>query len=225
MRDRVRQRSGNEHTQDFITDTELNALINLKYKELYGKLTSWGIHKSETTYTIATDGSANYALPADLWAVLVVFRADSGAYARLDRHDVRFKPSTANQGPAATYRVVGSAIEFSPVPSSGDYLLVYVPVPGDLELDSDTLDGVLGWEEYVVVACTISLLEKEQLDTTDHRRDLLALEARIIDEAKAAEMTEGHVVQDVRGCGGYILPGGNRGVTGFWGYPGFRYWV
>jgi hypothetical protein len=164
-----------------------------------------------------------YTLPSDLWAILTVFRVDdSGEYVLLNRHDFRVRPSVTFGGPASTYRVVGSSIEFNPLPTSGDYLVVYVPVPPEFVLDTDTFDSVLGFEEYVVIACTIALLEKEQLDTDMHRADLAKIERDIIDAAKAAEMTEGHVVQDVRNRRTW-LPGGNRGVTGYWGYPGSFY--
>src|SRR5690606_12866982 len=102
-------------------------------------------------------------------------------------------------GPACTYRIVGPNIEFNPRPSSGDYTLVYVPVPGTLSDDSDELDGVLGYEEWVVVSASIDILTKEEAHETAAilQGELHALEQDILDDAKAAELSESPTVQDV----------------------------
>lgn len=226
VRTRVRQRSGHEHSQEFVTDAELNQLINLKYKELYGLLSRLGLARNETAFAIAANGSETYALPDDFWALLAVFRDDGlGARTYLTRHDHRYRSSTENSGPASTYRVRGYTIEFNTRPSDGDYTLVYIPVPATLAADTDELDDVLGWDEYIVVAVSLAVAIKDKVDTTDLRVDLAELKERIIDEAKAVELSENPTVQDVR-RGPMCLPGGDRGVSGVWGNPFglFRRW-
>lgn len=220
------QRAGLEHGQDFVTTAEANALINLKYKELYGLLERHGLHRARLTEIITADGSASYPMPATLWAILAVFRDDGGTRTYLGRHDHRFMPgTTGGGGPANSYHMVGTQIEFDTLPTSGTYYVVYIPVPADLVDDVDTLDGVLGWEEYIVVAGAIALGIKDKVNVDDLRVDLRLLTDRIIDEAKAAEMSENPVVQNVRMPAG-TLPGGNRGVQGYWGSPYalFRNW-
>lgn len=226
MRDRVRQRTGLEHDQDFVTDTELNQLINLKYQELYGLLERHGLHRASKTETVTANGATNYSMPLDFWAVLAVFRNDSGVNTYLERHDHRFRPGTQGiGGPASSYRMIGTKIEFDTIPTSGTYYVVYLPIPAELTNDLDTLDGVLGWEEYVVVACAIAVGIKDKVDVRDLWVELGRLETRIIDEVKASEMSENPVVQNVR-LPRTHLPGGNRGVTGYWGSPSwlFRGW-
>lgn len=225
VRDRIRQRTGNEHDDDFLTNTELNGLINLKYKELYGLLTRHGLLRAETTLPIVATGAATYALPTDHWGTLAVFRDDGLSPVYLTRHDHRTRTSTSRTGPASTYRVVGSNIEFDPRPSNGNYVLVYIPVPANLVGDADVLDSVLGWDEYVVVAASIAVATKDKLDTADLRFDLAQLEQRIVDEAKAAELSENPTVQNTR-LPRTVLPGGERGVSGYWGSPTwlFRGW-
>jgi hypothetical protein len=225
VRDRIRQRTGNEHDDDFVTNLELNGLINLKYKELYGLLARHGLLRAETPFPITANGATSYALPVDHWGTLAVFREDGMAPVYLTRHDHRTRTTSTRKGPASTYRVVGFYIEFDPRPDTGSYTVIYVPVPPTLVDDADELDGVLGWEEYVVVAAGISVLVKDKLDTTDFRFELAQLEQRIIDEAKAAEFSENPTVQNVR-LPRVALPGGDRGVTGYWGSPTwlFRGW-
>lgn len=185
----------------FVTDTEVNALINKAYKELYGLLIRHGMHRSETVYEITADGSEEYALPADLWAVLSVHSVDSSGNAfYMTRHDHRVRPSTSFNADAATYRVVGSDIAFNPIPATGTYEVRYVPVPADLSADGDTLDGVLGWEEYVVCWVARKLLIKEGSlpEAQQCAQDLADLRERIQLEAAASEMSEGTCVQNVR---------------------------
>lgn len=204
IRTRCLQRADLEYEQSatdaqrFVTDAEVDGLINTEYKRLYGLLVRHGMHVGESTYAITADGSLAYSLPTDYFATLTVWREETGGWIRLPRHDHRVRPSDQNVGPAVTYRVVGTNIEFIPTPESGDYEVKYVPVPGELTADDDTLDGVLGWEEYVVIAVAIELKQKEDVNTSSLERRLARLASDIADEAQAAEMTEGITVADVR---------------------------
>lgn len=214
MRTRCLQRADMEYnatasdSERFATDDEVDGLINVSYKKLYSELARNGMHRSESDYTIAADNSATYDLPADLWAVLTVHRLDnSGVYIRLNRHDVRHRSNAAYSYDATSYRVIGSQIEFSPRPPSGTYVVRYVPVPGELTADADVLDGVLGWEEFVVVDVAIQLRLKEEAGVEELVREREMLRQRIQDDAQAAEMVEGQRVVDVR-FGEYdALPG------------------
>lgn len=191
----------------FVTNEYVDALINRGYKALYSILTRHGFHRAETDISITADGSLDYGLPSNFWAMLTVHGVnDDGSTYLLQRHDVRHRPDSSYNAPAYTYRVVGIRIELSPVPSSGEYVACYIPVPDDLVDDTDTLDGVLGWEEYVITWVAIRLLRKEGSETADLQQELAALERRIADEANAEELTEGARIQNVRddGC---RLPG------------------
>ena len=225
VRERMLQRAGLEHNQDFVTTVEVNALINLKYKELYGLLARNGLLRAETPYDITANGASSYSLPDDHWATLAVFRLDGNVPIYLGRHDHRLRTSSVRVGLASSYRVVGFDIEFDPRPSSGTYTVVYIPIPAELTADTDELDGVLGFEEYIVVAGAIALGIKDKVNVDDLRIDLREIKERIIDDAKAAEMSENPTVQNVRLPREY-LPGGNRGVQGYWGSPYalFRGW-
>lgn len=223
MRTRIRQRTDQEYSDsEFVTDAELTQLINTSYNELYGLLIRHSLHRTETVQTITANGAASYALPTDRFAILGVFRIDGTATKSfLARHDHRKRPDTAVKSPAATYRVIGGNIEFIPVPASGTYEVVYVPIPGTLVDDADELDGVLGWEEYVVVDVAIRVLMKEESDVTDLKGERDRLHARIVDEANHAEMSEGLVVANVRRTQtGYD----EADYTGARGFRGPRWW-
>lgn len=202
--------TGVEDEDRFVTDTETNRLINLAYKELYGHLVRHGMHRSEAVETITATGASSYSLPATFFALLTVHRVEDGIGYALSRHDHRTRPRTdMGDLPANTYRIVGSSITFDPLPESGTYEVRYVPVPGTLSADGDTVDGVLGWEEYLVLYVAAKLLQKEgsYQAAAALQSDARALLARIQDEAQAAELSEGTVVQNVRTMSDGYVPG------------------
>lgn len=214
--------SGVQDADRFVTTTETNRLINLGYKELYGHLIRHGMHRAETVEEITADGSATYAMPADFFALLTVHRVEDGIGYLLGRHGVRTRPRDDGTGAdAATYRMVGATIAFNPLPDTGTYEVRYVPVPGTLSADADTLDGVLGWEEYVVLYVAVKLLQKEGSHNAAAalQSDMRELMVRIQDEAQAAEMTEGKVVANVRVVDPYTPGDFNSG-----GRPSLWWW-
>lgn len=196
LRTRVRQRTDNENS-NFVTDDELTQLINTEYKELYGLLVRYSLQRTESTSTISADGSSSYALPSNFYSLIGVFRTEGQAQVRLSRFGERFRPGTVT-GTACQYRLQGANIVLYPTPSSGTYTVLYIPVPSDLSADADTVDGVLGWEELVVINAAIKVLQKEEADTSVLKQDRQELLMRIKMEADAVEFTEDWVVADVR---------------------------
>lgn len=204
LRTRVRQRSDNEHTGQFVTDAEVNGLINTRYKELYELLVLHSQQRAESVQTItvtaATDGG--YALNTDFFALLGVYRIDPAlGPIWLQRHDHRIMPDINYPADAETYRLVGSYIEFNPIPSSGTYKLKYVPIPTTLSADSDEIDGVLGWEEYVVCGAALDVLVKEEAEEAamqELRTRLGEMHNRIKWASKQVELSEYPSIAKVR---------------------------
>ncbi len=204
----------------YITTTELNALINTSYAELYGTLVRYGMHRDEELATVVTDGNVNYQLPADIYSVLAVYRVEgNGTRVYLTRHDHRVRPNQARtQAKAHTYRVVGANMEFNPVPSSGTYEMLYIPVPGEMTADDDLIDGVLGWEEYVVIDVAIKLKQKEDSDPALLMAERERLLRRIQEEARDEEMSESGQVQLVRRGSAHVIPGCDWDYAPDWWY-------
>ncbi len=220
IRTRIRQRSNNEHTNgQFVTDAELTGLINVSYKDLYGTLVDYSLHRSETTYPVTANGAASYSLPADLYALLNVYLVENGCRTRLPRHSDRQRPDTNNNGTASSYRVRGSSLVFDTVPASGSYEVDYIPVPADLSADIDELDAVLAWDEYVVVDVSIKVLQKE--GSLEEANMLMSERERILrrieNQANASEFTETRIIEDVRNDVAW-----NRRDEGDWPRRGFR---
>lgn len=223
LRTRVRQRSDNEHTGQFVTDAELNQLINTRYKELYELLVIHGLHRAESVQTISpTTAASSYALNSDFFAVLGVWRIDPAlGPIWLSRHDHRTMPDTAQPADAESYRIVGVTIEFNPVANDGTYKVKYVPVPGDMaDDDNDDIDGVLGWEEYVVVGAAIDVLTKEEAEEAALQSlhgHLAQLRDRIKFAAQQVELSEMPAIANTRAS--YF---DRRKLPGDWNVFGYR---
>ncbi len=199
LRTRIRQRSDNEHTGSlFVTDAELTQLVNTSYNELYGHLVRAGLHIAESVNAVTATGATSYSLPSDFFSLVGVYHVDSGYKRRLSRHSVRFRPGSAQTGVATSYRINNGALELYPTPGSGSYQMVYVPQPTALVADADTVDGVLGWEEYIVVDAAIKVLQKEESDVRVLLGERERLLSRIQDEAAAEELLESWTVDNVR---------------------------
>ena len=230
IRTQIRQRSDNEYTDgEFATDAELLVLANRSRKMLFGKLAEAGQHTvAETIYTVPVDGSLTYALPDDCFALAGVWRFDNGSPIRLGRHGQRTFPRDDVESVANTYRSFGAledaVIEFNPRVDTGTYKIRYVAVPTDFALDADTMDGVLGWEEWIVLDCAIDLLNKEDMPSGKLQKRLDVMNQRIDAMASERDMLEQGAVSDVRSSKADtlfdddgFLPGGQRGVRGYYG--------
>jgi hypothetical protein len=101
-------------------------------------------------------------------------------------------------------------------PADGTYHVVYVPGPVDLSADGDTIDSVLGWEEYVVIDVAIKLKLKEGTDVSGLLADRELLVRQIQDEARDEEMSESYIIADVRSGSERLLPGGDPLYLPMW---------
>jgi len=196
LRTRVRQRADVENST-FISDIELNQLINTSYSKLYGLLIRHSLQRAESVFTLTATGAASYALPSDFFSCIGVYYLRSTEPAvPLERLPDKFRPGTRTESTATHYRLTGATLTLYPR-TSGSYEMVYIPIPGTLVLDADVLDGVLGWEEFVVVDAAIAVLHKEESDAKHLLFERQELMNRVIDEANAVEFTTTIKIQNV----------------------------
>jgi len=191
MRSRVRQRADMEESE-FVQDSELNQYINSSYQELYDILvTSFEDYYTlpPVSFTIATS-TDYYTLPADFYKLRGVDASLDGStyYYTLMPFDFLNRNRNNDNLIAADYsatdrkyRIVGSRIYVTPADNApGSYRIWYVPSATVLTSDSSTLDGINGWEEYVVVDAARKCLDKEESDTRALVVEKEALRQRII---------------------------------------------
>lgn len=160
LRDRAKQESDNVG-QGFITDSEWNNYIAGSYLELYGLIvTAFGNDYFTQTplapYTFTTDGvNELFALPVEFFKLLAVDIQLSAP-----NYWVSLKPFQMSERNDFGY--LGTMI-----PMAGQTIrLLYVPRATVPAADGFVIDGVNGWEEYIVVDACIKALAKEEADVT-----------------------------------------------------------
>lgn len=177
---RIRDRIDRPVDDDFITDTELLRYIDSAYTELYDILAEKGIGQYEKTTDVTSTGTDTYTLPTDFYGVMGVdVQLDSTNWVELPRamFSERNVYSADSTGYARTWRIYTSeagvhTIKFYPAPESGQvYRVYYIPVAGTIDDTADTVDGVNGYEEFIVVEAAIKCFIKEESSTTVLERE------------------------------------------------------
>lgn len=193
----------------FVSDAELTEYVNNGAQDLYDKLVAARGHEfyaaTDTFSTVA--GTTDYALPADWYSTIVLVATDGGGtYQRLrawnydDYHELL---NTQVQGTAYTCRARVSDTNVVLLPAPTEVFTVrhvYIPTFTRLASDSDTFDGINGWEEYVVLWAARAMLTKEESleQAAAIGGDLMGLAKRIEDLAEHRHSTEPDMVQDLR---------------------------
>lgn len=228
VRTLCKQESDMENTT-FISDSEWNTYINQSYFELYDLLVQkYGDDYYANTVSFTTDGTSElYALPNGtnyssapaFYKLLGVDRAlsnSSDSYVNVPR----FNMSARNNYSAPNiqsfhgvtnlrYRLNGNNLWLNPVAQAGQTIRIwYVPRLTTLSGDADTVDGISGWNEYIVVDAAMKALAKEESDVSVMMARKLGLIQRIEAAAENRDAANPMTVSDNQ----YNNNGGN-----FWG--------
>jgi hypothetical protein len=204
LRTRSRQRADMVNSR-FISDSELNYLINASVAELYDLL----IANRDENYYIDSDtfttsaGDSEYDLPADFYKLMGVDLVNGSS----DSVTLKaFKWQERNRSITGVeelrYQIRNNTLKFIPTPSSGKSIKVwYVPRPTALSLDADTFDGINGFEEYVIIDAAIKMRVKEESPVQELMLEKQMMEKRILKSCQGRDSTEPPRVIDVEGSG------------------------
>lgn len=206
---RAQQRADRVNS-NFVSTTEWNFYINQSYKELYDLLiTLYEDYFIAEPYLFVTTGSKySYALPNGvligtdsiktkpfykLIGVDCALSANNNAWVSLNKFEFINRNKYVYPNITSTffgvfnmqYRLMGSNLQFIPTPSANQTIRVwYIPRLADLLADTDVLDGVSGWTEYVIIDAAIKALQKEESDVSV----LMAEKQMLIDRIQASGM-------------------------------------
>lgn len=177
IRTRARQQADMENSQ-FISDTELNYMINSSYHELYELVV--GLYEdyfvTSTTFSLTSGDAGVYSLPATFYKLKGVDYLEGSDYITIypfnwnNRNQRRraMRSGWTNRSELG-YRLVGANLHIEPDDDAvGSYKLWYIPSITELSADGDTIDTVLtrtGWDEYIVVDAARKMLLKEESNT------------------------------------------------------------
>lgn len=232
------QQRADKVNSDFVTLPEWNSLINQSLFELYDLLvTIYG-----DNYFVAeplefnTNGTdANYALPngtnysgaAPFYKLIGVdlgVNTGPNGWVNLPKFNFAnrnqyFYPNTNSTAYGIfnmSYRIVGSKINFIPLPSGNQPIrLWYVPRLRMLLKDSDvTTASVSGWIEYVIVDAAIKALQKEESDVSALMLQKEVLRTRIMASAANVDAGAPDTISNTRGQGWGGYEGGPEWYKG-----------
>lgn len=232
------QQRADRENSNFVTMPEWNTYINQSYFELYDLLTTtYEDYYFATPITITTDGSSylyalpngsNYSSAPPFYKMLGLdmgLSTSNNAYISLNRFNFidRNRYVFPNLGSTylgvfnLQYKIVGNNVMFIPTPSANQFLrLWYIPRLTQLLSDSDVMDGVSGWTEYVIVDSAIKALQKEESDTQVLMVQKTALIKRIEESAVNRDAGQAPTISNVRANRGW----GNGNMLGMDGANG-----
>jgi hypothetical protein len=198
---RVRSLADMENSTFVDNADELTVWINEAYSELYDILVAKGVEYYVTSTSLSLDGSSNtVALPADFYKLVGVDYTLGGRSLPMQKFIFQDRHKYQDNSSVIRYRLVGnSSLMFAPTPSAQSVTLWYVPAITKLDDDADTLDGVNGWEEYIVVDAAMKCLIKEESDISELERRKAFLIKRIEDMAGDRDTGTAERITDVTG--------------------------
>jgi len=249
LRQRARQKADRVNSQ-FVTDTEWNFFINQSMFELYDLLitayedyfmaprASFSFNGQTDTYplpngvlTYTNDQGQSFVAPPfyKLLGLDLSLNTAQNAYITLHKFDFIDRNRYVYPNTASTlygvfnmrYRMMGTNIQFMPVPSSAgqSVRINYIPRLKELLQDTDlTTIGFSGWLQYVIVRAAKYALDKEESDTTKLTEEIVYLKARIEESSINRDVGQPDTISDIRqgtwSNGGFGF--GVNGPTGGW---------
>lgn len=212
LRTEVRRRADMESASSatFVTDAELNNLVNGSLAELHDELiTSFQDYFTVVGPNVTVGTSPNtIALPADFLKLRRLQRElGAGVWDKVHQFNTedweRLNTTTAftaSGRPTRWYRIFETTLFLLPeADASGTYRLVYAKRFPRLTIDTDAFDDLQGWYEFAVWDAAIKCLVKEESDVSAHVAMREAVRARIRVAAAARNAGAAERVADVRG--------------------------
>lgn len=203
--DSAKDRSDMENS-NFISTAQWTKYINSAAKELYDILIAKGLNYNIMNTTLVVDGiNDTFYLPSDFYKLMGIDYYVGGLLTPMTRFEFLDRNRFQEYETIVQYQLIGNNnILFRPLPPAQTMVLWYSPVIDTLSNMNDTIDGVHGWEEYIIVRAAMWALQKEESDTTNLKQDLMFLKERIEemaenrDQGLPARVTDARRVQYFR---------------------------
>lgn len=213
LMDRARQYADMQNN-NFITEPELKLYIKnacTKYWNLINQLgQDYNLITSPTT--LFESNVKDYALPSDFLHVRGVDLAVSSSpqpndiwlnvkpFQFAERNRFQGYPYFSGFGISTylRYRIKNNFISFDPYPQGyGSFRIHYTPVMPDLLQPTDTIDGINGFEDYIVLKAAERMLAKEESDVSWVLKEINEFEVMIKQAADDRNRDRSDRVQDV----------------------------
>ncbi len=236
LREEVRQRADMVNSA-FVTNAEVDRCINESWAHMYDQLLATGEDyylkyvdipsaTSGGIFQFATRTASSGGLATDVYQVRGVdavygsnYTVNLPRFNWEERNIYMAAPEFIPYCPIIAYRVIqdpvsqNDAIEIIPNNSNGitNLRVWYYPNPKYMTLDTDSIDGRSGWEEWVVLDAAAKLLAKEESDTSQLERQAARIWARVMTVAQNRDAGQSKRITDVSfNSGAWPMAGGFR---------------
>jgi hypothetical protein len=165
--------------QSGAADSELIRYANIAYRDLYNTIIQTDNQYFTINYSISIIGGTDeYSLPSDFYkldGVDLQIDATSKRFLTLrpfmfqERNKFRSGLAFTNSpyGQVFKYLLAGSKIRFLPIPGmSGTVQLWYTPAPTVITSLANTVEVMVGGDEYLSLTIAMAMLAKEESDTS-----------------------------------------------------------
>lgn len=205
LKTQVREAANMENSQ-FVSDSELLRYIDMSYADLYDIL----VEAFENYYTLGpiaysvTSGNV-IPYPADFYKLVGLDMNFGGSFYPLKSFEFQERGRWVNANKLAyvgiinaAYKLMGSGIVLYPESSAaGNYRYWYIPRRTILTTDASVVDGVNGWQQYIVVDAAIKCLQKEESDASHLLAEKNSLLERIRSMARKRDASSPRKISDV----------------------------
>lgn len=175
----------------FVSDTTLVRWINEAYSELYDALVKANQNYYTAPPTTITVSSGNIIpYPADYYKLIGLDKMDgNGQFNRIDQFVMiernKYQNLLLNNSFLVKYQQLKAGLYLLPEQNAiGTYKLWYVPTFTRLSADGDLVDGINGWEEFIIVTAAMKMMLKEESDISG----LIAIRNNIL--TRIADMSQ-----------------------------------
>lgn len=211
LRTEVRRRG--EYRSPYISDSELNSYINGSCAHLYNVFAEQdpSLYLTQGSISVVS-GTESYSLPATFYkAVSVNIPYSTSPTGYISAQRIGWQERHAYSGGVASdkrttrYAIRGGNIYFWPTPTWTDTVqLDFIPAYSKMSLDTDTFDGLSGWEEWAIADTLVKCASKADDDPTNWERQRALVERRLFasgdqDQAQPKTVKDVHGILDCRG--------------------------
>lgn len=195
LRERIRNVADIENATDRHTDAFINECINQSYARLYDQLViTASDYNVNTSLFTTTAGTSIYSLPATFYKLRAIFIEIDGVATEMRLRNIQTPHNSeyrAEYRSRYTYSLVGNNVEIEPTPTAEyDIELRYTPAPSRMTADIDVIDGVAGWEEFVVWDVATMVKTKDNHDISFYKLRADEWMKNVIDKAFTRNLAE-----------------------------------
>lgn len=195
----------------FVSEDELKDIVNEQTMHLYDILLETRgnqFYAKDAPDIALTNGVAVYPLPADFYQLVGVRLYDGNTVTMLktwEEQELGNLENAEKMGGSGSrlirYNLSGANIILRPKPANDNLTLRvrYVPAFLRMGIDSDTFDGINGWELWVELSAAITMMQKEETDPSPLVVEREKVEQRIRKQVVRRDAGRPPRITDTRG--------------------------